>query len=216
MSADSNAGFSSGSKSDSAELSCTVVNSLGARLKALRLAYGLSQRELAKRSLITNSNISMIEQGTVSPSVLSLTRILNAFPISLADFFAWDVRIENKEYVFSAKTLIAYQKLDEGLLLQRIIGLGGAPLLNPQIDLRHVSLAVNYSSCFAVPERGVDLAGFVIAGKLSLFVGGQSHQLQEGDAFYIPAHHRYRMDNVTTEPVRLILCSLAAPSTPDI
>ena len=58
----------------------------GRRLKAVREAHGWSQRELAKRAGITNSAISMVEQGQVSPSVQSLARILAAFPMDLAEF----------------------------------------------------------------------------------------------------------------------------------
>ena len=64
---------------------------LGLRLRSLREFYGWSQRELAKRAGVPNSAISVIEQGTVSPSVISLEKVLNGFPISLSDFFAIDI-----------------------------------------------------------------------------------------------------------------------------
>ncbi|MBR9911920.1 MAG: helix-turn-helix domain-containing protein [Gammaproteobacteria bacterium] len=68
-----------------------MASQLGIRLKALREFYGWSQRELAKRAGIPNSAISVIEQGAVSPSVLSLEKVLKGFPISLPDFFAIDI-----------------------------------------------------------------------------------------------------------------------------
>jgi transcriptional regulator with XRE-family HTH domain len=46
---------------------------VGARLRAVRTMYGMSQRELAKRAGVTNGLISLIEQNRVSPSVHSLT-----------------------------------------------------------------------------------------------------------------------------------------------
>src|SRR5690625_4219310 len=63
---------------------------LGQRLKWVRERNGLSQRELARRAGVTNSNISMIEQGAVSPTVNSLTRLLDVIPLSLAQFFVCD------------------------------------------------------------------------------------------------------------------------------
>lgn len=68
-----------------------MASQLGLRLKALREFYGWSQRELAKRAGVPNSAISVIEQGAVSPSVLSLEKVLKGFPITLADFFAIDI-----------------------------------------------------------------------------------------------------------------------------
>ena len=68
---------------------------LGIRLRALREFYGWSQRELAKRAGVPNSAISVIEQGTVSPSVQSLEKVLKGFPFSLNDFFAMDLDRQN-------------------------------------------------------------------------------------------------------------------------
>ncbi|MGR5470924.1 helix-turn-helix domain-containing protein, partial [Vibrio astriarenae] len=42
---------------------------VGKQLKTIRTMRGLSQRELAKRSGVTNSMISQIEQNLVNPSV---------------------------------------------------------------------------------------------------------------------------------------------------
>lgn len=64
---------------------------VGVRLKAIREFYGWSQRELAKRAGVPNSAISVIEQGSVSPSIISLEKVLKGFPISLADFFTISV-----------------------------------------------------------------------------------------------------------------------------
>ena len=61
---------------------------LGSRLKSLREAHNLSQRELAKRAGVSNAIISMIEQNRSSPSVGMLKKLLDGFPLSLAEFFA--------------------------------------------------------------------------------------------------------------------------------
>ena len=41
---------------------------VGKQLRAVRTAFGLSQRELAKRAGVTNGMVSLIEQSRVSPS----------------------------------------------------------------------------------------------------------------------------------------------------
>src|SRR6201982_4182865 len=64
---------------------------VGARLRALRLMHGLSQRELAKRAGVSNAIISLIEQNRSSPSVGSLKKGLDGLPISLADFFGMEL-----------------------------------------------------------------------------------------------------------------------------
>src|SRR5947209_19173951 len=63
---------------------------VGARLRSVRTTFGLSQRELARRAGVTNGLISLIEQNRVSPSVGSLKKVLDGFPMSLAEFFTLD------------------------------------------------------------------------------------------------------------------------------
>ncbi|MEI8597785.1 helix-turn-helix domain-containing protein [Vibrio sp. M60_M31a] len=59
---------------------------VGKQLKTIRTMRGLSQRELAKRSGVTNSMISQIEQNLVNPSVGSLKRYWKRFPSQWASF----------------------------------------------------------------------------------------------------------------------------------
>lgn len=70
-----------------ASASCDV----GIKIKALRELAGISQRELARRSGLTNSSVSQIEQNHVSPSVQSLERLLMALQVSLSDFFLFSM-----------------------------------------------------------------------------------------------------------------------------
>src|SRR5581483_1305794 len=78
---------------------------LGARLKALRESHDLSQRELAKRAGVSNAIISMIEQNRSSPSVGLLKKLLDGFPISLAEFFAADLK-PRPQIFFAANELV--------------------------------------------------------------------------------------------------------------
>ena len=61
---------------------------IGGRLRFVRARHKLSQRELAKRSGVTNSTISLIESNQMNPSVGALKRILDGIPMGLAEFFA--------------------------------------------------------------------------------------------------------------------------------
>ncbi len=64
---------------------------VGSRLRHVREKFGLSQRELAKRAGVTNGTISLIEQNRVSPSVSSLMKVLEGLPMTLAEFFTFDL-----------------------------------------------------------------------------------------------------------------------------
>ena len=63
---------------------------VGAKLRSVRVAFGLSQRALARRAGVTNGLISLIEQNRVSPSVSSLKKVLDGVPMTLVEFFTLD------------------------------------------------------------------------------------------------------------------------------
>ncbi len=65
-----------------------MVTDLGRRLILLRALYGISQRELAKRAGVPNSAISVMEQGKSCPTLHSLEKILNGFPLTLQQFLS--------------------------------------------------------------------------------------------------------------------------------
>ena len=91
---------------------------LGERLRLVRELNGLSQRELARRAGVTNSNISLIEQGQISPSVGSLAKLLDAIPLSLAQFFALDTRAP-LGIVLTRDQVIRSELPESGLMIER-------------------------------------------------------------------------------------------------
>lgn len=165
---------------------CPSIMDTAVRLKMIRDVFGFSQRELAKRAGVTNSSISMIEQGQVSPSIQSLSRILAVFPISMADFFSFKLPADNQA---------------------QVIGYTGIPL-SPQLDSHTEHLRAGQFTNFS--SAAVDSCGVVLEGclQLTLLTGNQS--LREGDSFYIPAGQPFRLINRTELAVSFFLCSLFA------
>ena len=177
---------------------------LGARLKILREAHGLSQRELAKRAGITNSNISMIEQGQVSPSVHSLTRILNAFPMTLADFFSCDLALLDT-CIFRARDRENHKQVTaEGVVIQRL-----APAnTHPQVDTQVQSFPGGFSGRIERHVSTQDWSGVITHGALQLWLGAKCYELAVGDGFYIPRGIDCRVINPASELASMVSCSL--------
>ena len=69
---------------------------VGQRLKSLREAQNLSQRQLADLGGVTNGMISMVEQNRTSPSISSLKKILDGLGVSISEFFAAEAASEQK------------------------------------------------------------------------------------------------------------------------
>ncbi|MEH2549480.1 transcriptional regulator with XRE-family HTH domain [Bradyrhizobium sp. AZCC 2262] len=94
---------------------------IGGRLRFVRARHKLSQRELAKRSGVTNSTISLIESNQMNPSVGALKRILDGLPMGLAEFFAIEPERPRKAFYRSdelteiGKKPISYRQIGDNL-----------------------------------------------------------------------------------------------------
>ncbi|ACE83785.1 helix-turn-helix domain-containing protein [Cellvibrio japonicus] len=176
---------------------------LGRKLKAIREAHNLSQRELAKRAGITNSSISMIEQGQVSPSVQSLERILTAFPLSLAEFFS-------PGGILPAPVLITRQLLElqqdnqvYGATIQHLVN----GIDKPELDMQRIFLPPGTRSALAYARVG-DVSAVLLDGYITLYCGEVIMSLQPGDGVYLRRGHFYRFGNTHTDTAQLVLCTL--------
>jgi transcriptional regulator with XRE-family HTH domain len=168
------------------------------RLQAVRKIYGLSQRELAKRAGVTNSSVSMIEQGRVSPSLSSLEKLLKGIPMSLKDFFSIDFN-DNADCFFRSYQMFSYS--DKTADYYR--------LARNEEDVRsQLSYEVYGPSSDTGEAMLVDQgrsSGFIVQGSLSVIISGQISTLDAGDGFVVEAGHPYRFRNLTDVKAILVI-----------
>jgi len=171
---------------------------VGRRLREIRTAHGLSQRQLAARSGVTNGTISMIEQNRTSPSVASLKKVMAGIPMTLSEFFSIEEPTAEK-YFFTAEEL---SELSPGFL-----GAHGADGDFPKVSLKQVgdasrhALQILYERYPPDSDTGRDMlrheseeGGVVISGVIELTVGDQIQTLRAGDAYLFDSRipHRFR------------------------
>lgn len=184
-----------GSDPDATDSNPSQTNlDLGFKLKLLREAFGLSQRELAKRAGVTNSNISMIEQGQVSPSVQSLGKILDAFPLSLAEFFSCHL-LAGQSPVIESKT-IPTEHLATGISIQHLSVGSSLP------DVKRMIVPVGKASPMETVE--VDCLGWIIQGELNLRISTQVFLLKNRDAFKLCQGQVFSFANHHTEDAEIL------------
>ena len=80
--------------------------SIGEKIKHLRTICQLTQEELADRCDLTKGFISQLENDLNSPSISTLTDILNALGTNLKEFFADD---EDEKIVFTKEDYFTTQ-----------------------------------------------------------------------------------------------------------
>ncbi|SMG20330.1 MULTISPECIES: helix-turn-helix domain-containing protein [unclassified Paracoccus (in: a-proteobacteria)] len=135
----------------------------GARLRELRTAAGMSQRQLAEASGVPHGQISMIETGRSSPSVASLRKILSGLSVTMSEFFEPDLPQSPQPFFTPAELRDLTSRLYNLQILHE--------RYEPGADTGETMLAHHGSK-----------GGIVIAGEVELTVGDQSRVLKAATA----------------------------------
>lgn len=178
---------------------------IGHKLRTIRQERGLSQRELAARAGLTNGTISLIEQNRTSPSVASLKSLLDAIPISMAEFFSTLEDTGSPKVFYKASEFTEIAPTSAGNVSLRQLG-------NAE---RH-ALQVLYETYPPGSDTGPEFlshvgeeAGIVIEGRIEVTVDGQVSVLETGDGYLFDSTlpHRFRNDGDKT-------CKIISSCTP--
>jgi transcriptional regulator with XRE-family HTH domain len=185
---------------------------IGARLKAMRSAAGLSQRQLAERANVPHAQISNVEKNKVSPSISTLRRILSGVGVSMADFF------EPEREVPPGPFFEADQLLDlTSKIAVNAIGEGSGRMAFRQIgDARSHNLQILHE----VYEPGADTGetllqhpssegGYVVEGELEVTVDAEVRVLRAGEAYLFDSRQPHRFRNPSDN--RTIVISACSP-----
>jgi len=174
-----------------------AAHDIGARLRKAREARGLSQRELARRTGVTNGMISLIEQNKVSPSIASLKRVVEGLPMSLGEFFAADLP-PREQIFFRANELTP---LAEGGVSFRQVG---TDLRGRKVQILHERYAPGADTGEAMLQHEAEEGGVVLKGQVEITVGHRRLVLGPGDAYYFDSRLPHRFRNVGGDECEII------------
>lgn len=180
---------------------------IGQRLRTIREERGLSQRELANLAGLTNGTISLIEKNKTSPSVASLKSLLDAIPISMAEFFA---TLEDQE---TPKVFYRKHEFTEV-----------SPSSEEQVSLRQLGNAEQHTLqvLYETYQPGADTgpewivhegeeAGIVISGEVEVTVDGTVEILAAGDGYLFDSRLPHRFRNIG-DTVCVVFSACTPPS----
>jgi transcriptional regulator with XRE-family HTH domain len=184
---------------------------VGARLKEIRVAAGLSQRELATRAGVTHGLISMIEQNKNSPSVASLRKILGGMSMTMADFFQEDTKERNKVF-FSPDELLDLtsrlgsinNKKNKRMTLRQV---GNAR--EHGLQILHERYEPGADTGPTMLEHNSHEGGIVLSGELEVTVGDQAQILKAGDSYLFDSRIPHRFRNIGSQ-----ICEVVSACTP--
>jgi transcriptional regulator with XRE-family HTH domain len=173
------------------------VDPIGPRLKTLRSHYGLSQRQLARKSGVSNATISLIEHARTDPSMGLLKRILDAMGVSFSEFFSTEYR-QPEKYFFASEELSV---ISSGPITFRQVG---SDLSDNQLQLLHERYQPGADTGRSLLSHDAEEGGIILQGRLEVTVGDQVRVLSPGDAYLFNSRLPHRFRNTGKEDCVLV------------
>ncbi|WP_062202788.1 cupin domain-containing protein [Aureimonas sp. AU12] len=171
---------------------------IGAEIRELRRRRQLTTRQLAVRSGISHSTISLLERDRMSPSIDTLSAILEAMGSTLTGFFS-ELGDKLPHSPFYAREDLAEIGRADGISY-RMVGINHP---NRHLLLLCESYSPGADTGEAFSHKAQE-AGVVTKGAVEVTVGAQTRLLSAGDAYYFDSETPHRFRNAGTEQAELI------------
>jgi len=101
------------------------VELVGRKIRQLRRQRKLTQVELAQKIGIHQSDLSRMEQGEYKVGLDTLLKILQAFDLSMGDFFEEHDAVENVAFKLKSLSATAQREVEDFIEFKRLQEHGG-------------------------------------------------------------------------------------------
>ncbi len=173
---------------------------IGEKLKQLRLQRQLTQEEVADRCELSKGFISQVERDLASPSIATLTDMLECLGSNLKEFFS---ETGDEKYVFSQNDM--FVKEDGETLRGSITWLVPSAQKNDMEPIL-VELGEGGRTQELPPHEGEEF-GYVLFGTLTLHVDGKRLRVRAGESFSLHPGAVHWVENTGKRKARLLWVS---------
>ena len=173
------------------------MENLGGRLRELRKQKGISQRELAARSGLTNGMISLMETNKVNPTVASLLKVLNAISVPVAEFFESEPP-DHKQVFFHPDEL---PDIGSSNVVLKLVG---GEVAGRQFAVLHETYPPGTDTGPGMMSHSGEEGGFVVHGEIEITIGEQVRVLKTGEAYYFTTSTPHRFRNISKETCEIV------------
>ena len=175
---------------------------IGARIKALREAMGLSLRDLAERSGVSAPMLSQVERGETSPTLQVASKIAAGLELTLSQLLRLDeggavtvVRADQRQRGGSPRSGHSFEVLT-------------APRPGQRAELSRHTLAAGAATGGPedppMHEPGSRETALVEAGEIALVCDGERYRLAPGDCVTFDADLPHHFENPGPGEARLL------------
>lgn len=176
----------------------TTQNTLGADIRALRKARGLTLTDLADQLGKSVGWLSQVERDMSDPSVSDLRELADALDVSVSSLFGSSpIPAAEAGFVVRQDNRRPIGNREQGLVEE---------LLSPDLtdDFEVVYSTFEAGSKLIEPkERPTQEVGYILSGSLRVTIGGKTFDVSKGDSFRIRGE-QYRWENTTDAPCQAI------------
>ena len=174
---------------------------IGDKLRRLRLQRGLTQEELANRCELSKSFISLLERDLTSPSLDTLSDLLETLGSDLPTFFAE----ADEKLVFGDQDIFVKED-PEGLKgqIKWLIPSAQKNRMEPIL----LEMAPGGETDEDDPHEGEEF-GYVLAGTVKIVLGDRTERVHRDESFYFRPTAPHRLVNAGKS-----LCRVLWVSTP--
>jgi len=181
-----------------------IVDSIGPKVRRLRLQKGLSLQQLAERSGVSAAAIHKVERNGMVPTITTLIKLAASLnrPVSYfvgedseLDSIAALIRRDERKPVYTSK---------QGLTLESISGPYGrffiaaaSAVVEPGAD----------SGPKPMEHSGEELV-HVLSGTLEFDVDGEIYRVSAGDSLHFRTDRPHRWSNPTARPAKALWMAL--------
>ena len=173
---------------------------IGAKLRHLRLQRGLTQEELADRCELSKGFISQVERNLASPSIATLTHMLQCLGVTPAAFFSDK---DGEKTVFGPQDM--FVKEDPETLRGQVTWLVPDAQKNNMEPIL-VELGPGGESSELPPSEGEEF-GYVLTGSVWLVMGSKRTRVRTGGTFCIHPMEPHRLVNTGKGKARVLWVS---------
>lgn len=172
--------------------------SIGARIKALRRARGITLDALSAASGVSRAMISRIERAEVSPTASLLSRLCAALGLSLSTFFANEAEAGSPLSRREAQPV--WQDPETGYRRRAV----SPAAIGSPVDLVEVELPPGARVLFPPHKAAEGMSQYVwlFAGSLDMRVGEILYRLAPGDCLFMPVGDGHAFFNPGGEVAR--------------
>ncbi len=170
---------------------------IGAKIKVLRQQLGLTQSELADRAELSKGFISQLERDLTSPSIATLTDILECLGTGLRQFFSDG---EQEKVAFADEDMFEKEEEDK-----KIVWLVPSAQKN-EMEPILLTLEAGAKTDEDRPHPGEEF-GYVLTGSVLLVLGGKKHRVKKGGSFYYKADLPHYLENTGKKKAQVIWVS---------